>query len=174
MTMHYNADTLDDYLRGELEPGLDAVVHAHLEACAACRAEYDEAAGVRDWIRAQARVEEREFPAMIRARVWDEIRNSPPSLVERVRAAWRPWHVLPIAGALAAVAVFGLPALHQPSAPLVAATYYLQTHAAQAAENPLSDRSTIVTASLAAADRQSTLPLIDAVERGEAEGSGPP
>ena len=41
--MHYNADTLDDYLHGALGPERDATIHAHLEACAECRALYDEA-----------------------------------------------------------------------------------------------------------------------------------
>lgn len=175
MTMHYNADTLDDYLRGETDPALDAAIHAHLETCPECRAEHAQAAAVRDWIRAQARIEERPFPPAIRARVWDEIRHAPPSLLDRVRALRGPWIAFPLAGAIAAAAVFGIVALQPPSAPArVAATYYLETHAAQAAENPLSDRSTIVTASLAAADHNSTLPLIDAADLGAADGSGPP
>ena len=175
MTMHYDPDTLDDYLRGELEPALDAAVLAHLEGCSTCRAEHDEAAAVRDWIRAQARVEERPFPAAIKARVWAAVRNPPPTLLERVAGAWRPWFALPLAGAVAAATIFAtVPALRPAAEPVrVAASYYLETHAAQAAENPLSDRSTIVTASLAAADRSSTLPLIDAVDQGSADGSGP-
>ena len=75
--MHYNADTLDDYLHGALGPERDATIHAHLETCAPCRATYEEAATVRDWIRAAARAEEREFPSMIKARVWEAVRNTP-------------------------------------------------------------------------------------------------
>ena len=75
--MHYNADTLDDYLHGALGPERDAAIHAHLEACADCRALYDEAASVRDWLRAAARAEEREFPSMIKARVWEAVRAMP-------------------------------------------------------------------------------------------------
>jgi len=109
--MHYDADTLDDYLHGALGPERDAVIHAHLEACAACRALYDEAATVRDWLRAAAQAEEREFPSMIRARVWERVRAMPAplSFADRLRALWRPMIAVPVAAVLAVFIYVGVP-----------------------------------------------------------------
>jgi anti-sigma factor RsiW len=149
--MHYNADTLDDYLHGALGPERDATIHAHLEGCAACRALYEEAATVRDWLRAAARAEEREFPSMVKANVWERIRNSPQpvSLFDRVRAAWRPMIALPVAAVIAAIAYLGAPGVHGTGQPAgVAATYLLEEHAALASDNPLADRGLIVPASI--------------------------
>lgn len=149
--MHYNADTLDDYLHGALGPERDATIHAHLEACADCRALYDEAARVRDWLRAAARAEEREFPSMIKARVWEAVRATPEpaSFADRLRALWRPAVAVPIAAAIAIAAYMGVPIVHGGSQPAgVAATYLLEEHAALASDNPLADRGMIVPASI--------------------------
>jgi predicted anti-sigma-YlaC factor YlaD len=150
--MHYNADILDDYLHGALGPERDAKIHAHLEACAQCRALYDEAAQVRDWLRAAARAEEREFPSMIKAHVWEAVRSMPPpstSLAVRLRALWRPMIAVPVAAAIAVFAYVGIPAVHGNGQPAgVAATYLLEEHAALASDNPLADRGLIVPASL--------------------------
>jgi len=147
--MHYNADTLDDYLHGALGPERDAVIHAHLEACSACRALYDEAATVRDWLRAAAQAEEREFPSMIRARVWERVRviQATPSFADRLRALWRPMVAVPVAAVLAVFVYVGVPHAGPPPTG-VAATYLLEEHAAVASDNPLADRGLIVPASV--------------------------
>jgi predicted anti-sigma-YlaC factor YlaD len=149
--MHYTADILDDYLHGELGPERDATIHAHLERCSPCSALYDEAASVRDMLRASAIAQEREFPSIIKARVWEAVRNAPPALTfaDRLRALWRPMIALPVAAAIAVFAYMGVPAVHGSNAPAgVAATYLLEEHAALASENPLADRGMIVPASL--------------------------
>ena len=147
--MHYTLDILEDYLHGALGPERDAAIHAHLEACAACRDVYDEAAAVRDWLRAAARAEEREFPETIRTRVLAKIRYPEPSFLDRLRAAFRPAIAVPIAAVIAAAAFVGLPAVHPAgTAPGVAATYLLEEHAAVAAQNPLTDRALVVTTSV--------------------------
>ena len=154
--MHYDVDTLDDYLHGALGDERDAVIHAHLEACTDCRAIYDESVGVRDWIQAAARAEEREFPSMIKARVWEAIRTERPSFADRLRAMWRPMVAIPIAAALAVFAYIGLPIVHGNSPAGVAATYLLEEHAALASDNPLADRGLIVPASLIDGQRTAT------------------
>jgi anti-sigma factor RsiW len=42
------------YLLGALDPQPRARVRLHLEACAVCRAEYEDLAPVRDWLGRQA------------------------------------------------------------------------------------------------------------------------
>jgi anti-sigma factor RsiW len=160
--MHYNADTLDDYLHGALGPERDATIHAHLETCAPCSALYDEAAQVRDWLRAAARAEEREFPSLIKARVWEAVRNAPApmSFADRLRAFWRPMIAVPVAAAIAVFAYVGIPGVHNNGQPAgVAATYLLEEHAALASDNPLADRGLIVPASVV--DGQQSTGLID-------------
>ena len=165
MTMHYSADILDDYLSGELDPEADAAVHTHLEACADCRALHGEAVSVRDWMRSAARAEEREFPGTIAAQVMAQIRTVPPSPFARLRAAWRPLIAFPVGAAVAAGLAFGLIVARPGSEPLrVAASYYLQAHNAQAAANPLADRSTSTAAAVLASDPSASLPLIDAAD----------
>ncbi len=162
--MHYNADILDDYLHGALGPERDATIHSHLEVCAPCSALYDEAATVRDWLRAAARAEEREFPPMIKARVWEALRTtpSPPSFADRLRTLWRPMLVVPVAAAIAVFAYVGIPGFHGNGQPAgIAATYLLEEHAAVASDNPLADRGLIVPASVV--DGRQTTGLIDAL-----------
>jgi anti-sigma factor RsiW len=156
--MHYDADILDDFLHGALGPARDAVIHAHLEGCAECRAIYDESVSVRDWIRSAARTEELEFPPIIKARVWEAVRNERPSFADRLRGLWRPMIAVPLAAALALFAYLGLP-IHGGS-PGVSATYLLEEHAALASDNPLADRGLIVPASLV--DSQRATGLMDA------------
>lgn len=149
--MHYNADTLDDYIHRALGPERDAAIHAHLETCTDCRALYDEVAAVRDWVRTAARAEELEFPSIIKARVWERVREEQlqPSFAERMRALWRPMIAVPVAAVIAGFIYLGLPGVHGAGqAPGVAATYLLEEHAALASDNPLADRGLIVPASV--------------------------
>jgi len=162
--MHYNADTLDDYLHGALGPERDATIHAHLESCTPCRARYDEATSVRDWLQNAARAEEREFPSMIKARVWERVRELPQSVpfADRLRALWRPMIAVPVAGVLAVFVYVGVPGMHGGQPAGVAATYLLEEHAAVASDNPLADRGLIVPASMV--EDQQTSGLIDATD----------
>jgi predicted anti-sigma-YlaC factor YlaD len=146
--MHYTIEILEDYLHGALGPERDAEIHAHLEGCPNCRGLYDEAARVRDWLRAAARAEEREFPSPIKAHVWEAIRNARPTFIDRVRAAFRPLVAIPVAAALVLFAYLGIPAIHGGQPAGLAASYLLEEHAAVASENPLSDRALVVPASL--------------------------
>jgi len=149
--MHYNDDTLEDYLHGELGPERDATIHAHLETCAPCRARYEDIASLRDLLRSSARAAELEFPSIIKARVWEAVRSAPAplTLADRLRSFWRPMIAVPVAAAIAVFANMGIPAVHGTSGPAgVAATYLLEEHAALASDNPLADRGMIVPASL--------------------------
>ena len=147
--MHYEVEILEDYLQGELGPERDAVIYAHLESCAPCRATCDSAAALRDWLQSAARAEEREFPSMIKARVWEAVRAQTPGPFERLRALWRPWAAVPLAAMLALVAYVGVPAVQHAGSPAgVAATYLLEEHAAATSVNPLADRGLIVPASM--------------------------
>jgi predicted anti-sigma-YlaC factor YlaD len=166
--MHYTIEIFDDYLHGELGSERDAVIHAHLEECTACRALYDESVGVREWIHSAAIAEEREFPSMIKARVWQAVRDRQPSLADRVRAWWRPMLAVPLAAAVAVLAFVGLPSLQHGTAPTgIAATYLLEEHAALASENPLADRGFIVPASVNEGQRS----LMDAGDTATAASS---
>jgi len=151
MTHHSTTDELIDYLHGELAPAEDARIHAHLLVCETCRAAYEAEARLGEWLRGSARADERELPALLKAHVWETVRAQRPSLGERLRAALRPALLLPAGVALAAVAFVVYPAGHAPgSAPTVAASYYLDEHAAEGQENPLADHpitATVITAS---------------------------
>jgi anti-sigma factor RsiW len=174
MTMHYELETIDDYLHGELDEVRDAAVYAHLETCGSCRAAYDETARVRDWIRAAAEADEREFPALIKARVWEEIRAAKPGPLALLRTGWRPWLAVPLAAALVFTAYIERPLLHGGAAPAgVAASDLLLEHAAQMANNPLADHGVVVPASTLDS-AQPTSTLIEAVDlpSGDASDDG--
>lgn len=165
--MHYTIEILDDYLRGELPADRDVLVHAHLDTCADCTALYNEAAAVRDWIRAAATKEELEFPSIVKARVWEQIRNAAPSPLDRLRAFWRP-AAAASAALVAVVAVVAIPIVHHVPAG-VAASYLLEEHAAETSGNPLADRGLIAPASTGSR----SLSLIDAADSANsALGSG--
>jgi anti-sigma factor RsiW len=161
--MHYDLDTLDDYLRGELDTARDAAVHAHLETCEPCRRAYDEAASVRDWVRTAAAAEELAFPSLIKARVWEEIRSAPPSPFAWLRTGWRPWLALPVAAALVIVGYLEVPALHGGTPAGITASDLLLEHSAQMADNPLADHGAVVRASTFDAG-PAAVPLIEAVD----------
>lgn len=165
---HCTDDDLIDYLHGELGDGEDARIHAHLAVCDACTSRYDAEAAVGDSLRASARAEEREFPALIRAHVWAAIGNAEPTLLERLRAFISPIAAIPLAAAFALLMYFGVPILRGAQAtgtPTVSAAYYLDEHAAQGQENPLADRLA-VNSSLAAAPtgELANSPLIEAAD----------
>jgi anti-sigma factor RsiW len=159
--MHYDLDTLDDYLHGELDGPRDAAVHAHLEACPDCRTAYDQSAAVRDWLQAAAAADEREFPSLVKARVWETIRAAKPD-----RFAWlRPWLAVPVVAALAVLGYIELPGLHGAPPAGVAASDLLLEHSAEMSANPLADHGVVVPASTVDSV-QPTSTLIESVDPG--------
>ena len=135
MSTHYDRDTLTDYLHGALEPGADAAVFAHLEACAACAAVSEEESALTEALRTSARSEELEFSSMIKARVWDAVRHEKPSWAARLRG-WGPRVAVPVAAVLAIAAYLGTPALHPLPVAGVEASYFLDEHNAESQQNP--------------------------------------
>ncbi len=143
MSQHLKTETLIDYMHGALSPQEDAAVHAHMEACEACRSEFDAEAAISEMLRSYAASEEREFPATLKAQIWSRIREARPSpwssLIERLR----PAVTLPIAAALALAAYFGTTYMSPHGSPSIEAAYYLQDHAALNSTIPFSDRTSI-------------------------------
>ncbi len=139
MTTHFDRENLIDYLHGALAPEADAALFEHLEVCASCRALHDEEAALSEALRAAARAEELELPAMVRARVWDAVRREKPSWRERLLTGWGPRLALPVAAALALVAYLGGPIVRHGAVatPGVAAAYFLDEHNAEVQNNPL-------------------------------------
>jgi len=143
MTDHLSNELLIDYLRRELPPEDDALVHAHLDTCSACRREYEVEASLTEALRAAAAREEVEFPSLVSAHVWEEIRNARPSLLAQIAGLWRPLIALPVAAAVALAIFIASPMSH--GAPTITAAYYLEEHAAQQAQNPLAERGPAAT-----------------------------
>jgi len=141
MSEHLSNELLIDYLRKELAPEDDALVLAHLEACAGCRREHEIEASLGEALRLAALRDELEFPSMIKARVWEAIRSAKPSPVERLMAYLRPALALPVAAALAIGLFFATPAMRAVMNPQkIDATYYLEVHAAQQSQSPFTER----------------------------------
>ena len=135
-TGHYDRDNLTDYLHGELAPDADAVLFAHLEACRPCTRLYEEEVSLGELLRTQARSDELEFPSMIKARVWDAVRQEKPSWVARLRA-WGPFVAVPAAALVAVAAYLGTPIWRHAGQPVgVEAAYFLDQHNAQSMQNP--------------------------------------
>jgi predicted anti-sigma-YlaC factor YlaD len=139
---HHTSDQLIDYLHGELDAATDARVHEHLLECEPCRGTLEGEARLGEWLRRSAAAAERELPGQIETRVWAAVRRRSPSFADRLRAVLRPVIAVPFGVGLAALAFVALPALHTASvvpAPTVAASFYLDEHAADGQENPLAD-----------------------------------
>jgi predicted anti-sigma-YlaC factor YlaD len=143
MNQHLSPDLLVDYLHGELAPEDDALAHAHLSACAVCRREIDLEANLTEVLKKMAATEEQEMPSLIKAAVWQQIRDAKPSPIARFAAWVRSPVAIPAMGipAFAVLLVGGWfvsPYGHPgATAPTIDATYYLQAHA-QTAQTPLS------------------------------------
>lgn len=139
MTTHYDRDTLIDYLHGALKPATDAAVFAHLESgCDRCQLVLDEESGLTEMLRRAAAASELEFPAMVKARVWDAVRHEQPSIFDRIRSRWGPAIAVPVAAAVALAAYLGTPVLRGGNAASgITASYYLDEHNAEAMQNPL-------------------------------------
>ncbi len=137
MNQHITNDSLIDYLHGELAPADDALVYAHVAACDVCTAELEAERSLADALRVSLAADEREFPSLVSAAVWQRIREGRPSTLARMRAFLRPAFAIPIAAALLVGGYFASPLAHPGGAsPKIDALYYLEAHAAQASRTP--------------------------------------
>jgi len=163
MNQHLTNDTLIDYLHGELRPQDDALAHAHLATCPACRQARDAETGVTEFLRAGAAAEEREIPSLVAAAVWQRIREAPPSPLARLSAFLRPAIAVPVAAALLIGGWFASPLGHGTpgSAPSIDALYYFQAHAAHSASSPLSEHSGMPVLETSMNDDTVSAPLMD-------------
>ncbi|MDQ2908252.1 MAG: hypothetical protein M3R44_02760 [Candidatus Eremiobacteraeota bacterium] len=160
---HLTGATLIDYLHGELRPQDDAYAHAHLAACDACRFARDAEAQLTDLLRGGAAAEEREFPSLVAATVWQRIREAPPSPFARFGAWFRPAIAVPVAALLLLGGWFASPLGHGTAggSPSVDALYYFQAHAAQSATSPLSEHSGLPAETSMLNDTPEASPLLD-------------
>jgi predicted anti-sigma-YlaC factor YlaD len=143
MMDHLNNDLLIDYLHRHLRLEDEALVHAHLETCAACRSEYDAEAALGEALRAAARDEELEFPSIIAAEIWQQVRDARPAWHTRLAALFKPAIAVPVAAAAVVALYFATPLAQNATGPAkhISARYYLEEHAAQQASNPLGERT---------------------------------
>jgi anti-sigma factor RsiW len=131
---------LVDYERGELDAARDAAMHEHLQACDACRAEYQADLAMVDSLRSWSA--DREFPASILAGVRQAMyAERAPTFMERLRAVMRPAVAAPMAAAvLIAVGYAGYHRAHTPQ-PTLTGMDFVREHFAQTASLPSSDRA---------------------------------
>jgi len=138
--MHLSTDLLVDFLHGELPPEDDALAYAHLQLCAQCRQEYDLQVALGDALRTAAAAEECEMPSLVKALVWERIRNAEPSRLQRLANWLRPAVAVPVAACLVVGGYFVSPLAHpSATAPTVDAAYYFAAHAQSTATAPLSE-----------------------------------
>lgn len=156
--MHPSTEELIDYLHGELPPGQDAVVHAHIATCLECARAQSEEVALTDLLRAHARAEERDLPERVVAQIRESVRRRPDtSAWHRLRASLRPAFVLPAAAAAAIAIYLGLHAGHGTArATTIGAAYYVDNHAAMTATTPFAED-----APLPATLTSDTAPLAD-------------
>lgn len=165
MMQHPTSDILLDYVHGELSDADDASVYAHIEQCQSCRSAHEAEVALGEMLRAQARREERELPSSVKAEIWQRVRAGKPSAWQRARSWLHPGVAIPAAAALALAAYFGSSYLGPHGAPTIAASYYLQDHAAMNRTVPFNDRNSVNPIDLeqaAAVDTQQTAVRIEA------------
>ncbi|MGA2759162.1 MAG: zf-HC2 domain-containing protein [Candidatus Cybelea sp.] len=138
--MHLTPDEIVDYLHGELPAARSAAVAAHIAACPECADARDAEASLTKVLRAHALAQERELPAAVVSRIWEQVRNRPPSLWEQLSAALRPAIAVPVAIAIAAFLFFSFKVAHGPAhAATIDAAYYVENHATLDVATPLSE-----------------------------------
>jgi len=159
--MHYTTEDFIDYIHGELAPSEDARLYAHLATCTGCHAAFAQELALSEALKGSAIAEERELPPMLKAQIWAKIRMEQPTLMSTLRGYLRPAYALPVAAALLVAGFFGVPAARSgftaAAQPGVAASYYLDEHAAEAQANPLADRTLRVNN---ADERSSSTPMV--------------
>ena len=141
---HASNEQLLDYLHRALSPEQDALLHAHLDECARCRAEYAAEIGISELLRSDATAEERELPPMLKASIWQAIRDEQPTPLAVLRSWLRPAYAIPVAAALLVGAFFAPAYLHGSNnnqTPSIDAAYYLQDHAAMNSTVPFGDHA---------------------------------
>ena len=163
---HLTSDQLNDFVHRELSPANDAVVHAHLADCGICRAEYDTEIALGEALRAAAAADEREMPSVVKAVVWERVRELPPSPMLRFSAWMRPLVALPVAAALVIGVWFTSPYAPHGARPTVDAAYYLEAHAAQSDGSLLSEPASASTLETSMTDGNGAVPatLAEAVD----------
>jgi len=175
MNPHYSSETLSDYLHRALSPAADSAVLTHLDACGECRRRFEDEAALGDALRAAARAEEREFPSMVKARVWDAVRRERPTLLDRLRSRWATAFAVPVAAMIALALYFGTPILQSSGPATVTASYYLDEHNAQTTQNPLGPSvspAVYTTEGSAPASAASYIDTADAATLDDAAGAG--
>lgn len=140
---HPSHEQLTDYVHSALAPEDDAAVHAHLDGCTTCTQTYNAEVQLSEMLRNQARVEERELPPMLKASIWQAIRETEPTTAQKLIAWLRPAYALPVAAVLIVAAFIAPGYLHgsNNNTPSIDAAYYLQDHAAMNSTVPFADHS---------------------------------
>jgi len=157
MMQHLTSDTLIDYIHEELDATADAAALAHLQTCAECSAAYEAEARLNEALKT---LPSAELPPMVKARIWEAVRNEQASPYARLIAFFRPAVAVPVAAALAVALYFVSPFAHRaPAGPTVDANYYLEQHAADEIGNPLGERSVSSTV-LETSDAPGTAPSL--------------
>ncbi|MFZ0574928.1 MAG: zf-HC2 domain-containing protein [Candidatus Cybelea sp.] len=137
---HPTPDELVDYLHGELPAPRSAAIAAHIAGCSECADARDAEVSLTQLLRDHARAQERELPPGVVFGIWEKMRKSPPSVWERLSAAFRPAIAVPVAIAIAAFLFFSVKVAHGPAhAATIGAGYYVETHAALDTATPLSE-----------------------------------
>jgi anti-sigma factor RsiW len=161
MNDHLTTERLIDFLHGELPPAEDALAHAHVMSCAACRTAHDLEASLTAALRAAATAEEFELPSLVKAAVWQQIRDAQPGPFARLASWIRPAIAVPAAALLILGGYFASPLARPAAAPMIDATYYFQMHAAQSSHTSLSERSQQAFETSLSADDGGTSPSIE-------------
>ena len=140
---HPTTEQLIDYMHSALSPESDAFVYAHLEDCALCRSAHAAEVRLTEMLRGQAALEELELPPMLKASIWQAVRQAEPGTAQRLRAWLRPAYAIPVAAALLFGAFFAPMYLHSRSnePTSIDAAYYLLDHAAMNSTIPFGDHS---------------------------------
>ena len=145
MNEHLSNDTIIDYIHGELPPAMDALAHAHVHACGACRAELERETRLSEALKFEAAQDDRDLPSIVKAQIWQVVRSERPSFSTRLMNLLRPAIAVPAAAVLVAVVYFASPIGHGGSArvpAMVDASYYLEQHAAEQIQSPFAERNT--------------------------------
>ena len=137
---HPTPDELVDYLHGELPAPRSAAIAAHIAGCSECADARAAEVSLTQLLRDHARAQEREVPPGVVFGIWEKLRNSPPSVWERLSTALRPAIAVPVAIAIAAFLFFSIKVAHGPAhAATIDAGYYVENHATLDAATPLSE-----------------------------------
>ncbi|MBV8343464.1 MAG: zf-HC2 domain-containing protein [Candidatus Eremiobacteraeota bacterium] len=137
---HPTPEQLVDYVHGELPAQQDAAVHAHLAGCLPCAQAHEAERSLTELLRAHARSAERELPYRVIAGIREAAAGAPGLTGwERIRSAFRPLVLVPVAAALVVALYLGFGARHPATVTPINAAYYVDNHAALTATTPFSE-----------------------------------